>query len=81
MKKILTHEKYNYPTFSDHVMTNKQSPRQSDRGTPAQVDTQERICKDCKVKETKEDLYEDGERNLLCTLCMVKFLDRREKKK
>jgi hypothetical protein len=40
----------------------------------------ERICKDCKATETKEDLYEDGEGNWLCTLCMTKFLDRRDKK-
>ena len=34
----------------------------------------EKICKDCKATETKEDLYQVGD-DWLCTLCLVKFLD------
>jgi len=37
----------------------------------------ERECKDCKAPEAKEDLYEDGESGLLCTVCMVRYIEGR----
>jgi len=39
----------------------------------------ERICTECKVTETKEDLYEDYEGKLLCTVCMVRYIEGRTK--
>ncbi len=40
----------------------------------------EKICTECNTTKSKEDLYKDYEGNLLCTVCMVRYIEGRVQK-